>query len=77
MVVQLISALSTTKAKYMALMEASKEAIWLKRLAKEFGIAQNLVVIQSDSQSAIYLVKNQVFHERSKHIDVQYHRIRN
>lgn len=76
MVVQLISALSTTKAKYMALMEASKEAIWLKRLAKEFGIAQNLVVIQSDSQSAICLVKNQVFHGRSKHIDVRYHRIR-
>ncbi|CAL2253802.1 unnamed protein product [Prunus armeniaca] len=37
------SALSTTEAKYMVLIEASKEAIWLKRLAKEFGIAQNLV----------------------------------
>ncbi|KAI5339065.1 hypothetical protein L3X38_018337 [Prunus dulcis] len=60
----------------MALTEASKEAVWLKRLAKEFGIAQDLVVIQSDSQSAICLVKNQVFHGRSKNIDLRYHRIR-
>ncbi|CAL9018852.1 unnamed protein product [Prunus brigantina] len=60
----------------MALTKASKEALWLTRLTKEFGIAQDLVVIQSDNQSAICLVKNQVFHERSKHIDVQYHRIR-
>ncbi|BFG26329.1 hypothetical protein CerSpe_126030 [Prunus speciosa] len=75
-VLQSVSALSTTEAEYMALTEASKEAVWLKRLAKEFGIAQDLVVIQSDSQSAIHLVKNQAFHGRSKHIDVRYHRIR-
>ncbi|KAH0992662.1 hypothetical protein GBA52_004145 [Prunus armeniaca] len=60
----------------MALTEASEEVVWLKRLAKKFGIAQDLVVIQSDSQSAICLVKNQVFHGRSKHIDVRYHWIR-
>ncbi|CAL8153338.1 unnamed protein product [Prunus armeniaca] len=73
---QSVTALSTTEAKYMALTKASKEALRLTRLTKEFEIAQDLVVIQSDSQSAICLVKNQVFHERSKHIDVQYHRIR-
>ncbi|CAL2228538.1 unnamed protein product [Prunus armeniaca] len=75
-VLQSISALSTIEAEYMALTKTSKEVVWLKRLAKEFGMAQDLVVIQSDSQSAICLVKNQVFHGRSKHIDVRYHRIR-
>ncbi|CAL2237108.1 unnamed protein product [Prunus armeniaca] len=40
---QSVSALSTAEAEYMALTEASKEAVWLKRLAKEFGIAQDLV----------------------------------
>jgi hypothetical protein len=29
-----------------------------------------------DSQSAIYLIKDQMFHERIKHIDVKYHYIR-
>ncbi|BBG96452.1 Protein of unknown function D [Prunus dulcis] len=70
-VLQSVIALSTTKwSIYMKLTKASKEALWLTRLAKEFRIAQDLVVIQSDSQSAIWLVKNQVFHGRSKHIDV-------
>ncbi|BFG29049.1 hypothetical protein CerSpe_153230 [Prunus speciosa] len=60
----------------MALTEASKEALWLQILAQEFGIAQDLVVIKCDSQSAICLAKNQVYHGRSKHIHVRYHRIR-
>ncbi|KAL6285710.1 hypothetical protein ACE6H2_010100 [Prunus campanulata] len=34
---------------YMALTEASKEALWLQRLAQEFGIAQDLVVIKCDN----------------------------
>ena len=33
--------------------------------------------LKMDSQSAIALSKNPVFHERSKHIDVRYHFIRN
>ncbi|CAL2263223.1 unnamed protein product [Prunus armeniaca] len=48
-VLQSVCALSTTEAKNMVLTEASKEAIWLKRLAKDFGIAQDLMVIQSDN----------------------------
>ncbi|KAK3026119.1 hypothetical protein RJ639_040791 [Escallonia herrerae] len=48
--------------KYMALTEAAKEALWLKGLC--------------DNQSALDLAKNQVFHARTKHIDVHYHRVR-
>ncbi|PRQ16639.1 putative RNA-directed DNA polymerase [Rosa chinensis] len=73
---QAVTALSTTEAEYMALTEASKEAIWLNGLASEFGIHQEGVVVKCDSQSAIHLAKNQVFHARTKHIDVRYHRIR-
>ncbi|CAL2225290.1 unnamed protein product [Prunus armeniaca] len=57
---QSVCTLSTTEAEYMVLTEASKEAICLRRLAKELGVAQDLVAIQSDSQSVICLVKNQV-----------------
>ena len=36
---QLVVALSTTEAKYMALAEGVKEAIWLKGMVNELGIA--------------------------------------
>jgi hypothetical protein len=73
---QAVTALSTTEAEYMALTEASKEAIWLNGLVSGLGIQQESVVVKCDSQSAIHLTKNPVFHVRTKHIDVRYHRIR-
>ena len=33
-------------------------------------------MIYYDSQSAIHLTKNQMFHERTKHIDIRYHFVR-
>ncbi|KAK3043426.1 hypothetical protein RJ639_002005 [Escallonia herrerae] len=69
-------ALSTTEAEYMALTEAAKEALWLKGLVEELGFKQRGVLLQCDSQSVLDLVKNQVFHARTKHIDVRYHRVR-
>ena len=41
----------------------------------DLGI-QHIPVLHSDSQSAIALARNSVFHSKSKHIDVQYHFIR-
>uniref|UniRef100_A0A1J3GF14 Retrovirus-related Pol polyprotein from transposon TNT 1-94 n=1 Tax=Noccaea caerulescens TaxID=107243 RepID=A0A1J3GF14_NOCCA len=73
---QKVAALSTTEAEYMALTEASKEAVWLKGLMNELGFKQEAVNIYSDSQSALALAKNVVFHERTKHIAVKYHFIR-
>lgn len=75
-VLQSTAALSTTEAEYMALTEACKEALWLKGLVEELGFKQNSVQIECDSQSALNLAKNQIFHARTKHIDVRYHRIR-
>ena len=42
----------------------------------DLGIDQNLLKINCDSMSAIYLVKNQVYHARTKHIDVRFYFIR-
>jgi len=69
-------ALSTTEAEYMAITEAVKEAIWLYGLLKDLGVGQKQLEVFSDSQSAIHLAKNQVFHARTKHIDVRYHFVR-
>ena len=57
----------------MAMMEAMKEAIWLQGLLDDLGIDQDLLKINCDSMSAIYLVKNQVYHASTKHIDVRFH----
>lgn len=73
---QSVVALSTTEAEYMAVTEAVKEGIWLKGILRELGINQEVVTVLCDSQSAIHLVKHQAFHERSKHIDVRLHFVR-
>ncbi|GJU50677.1 retrotransposon protein, putative, ty1-copia subclass [Tanacetum coccineum] len=64
------------EAEYMALTEAIKEAIWLWGLLEELGVELNTVAVNYDNQGAIYLSRNHVFHERTKHINVCYHFIR-
>ncbi|MCO5575677.1 hypothetical protein L7F22_029481 [Adiantum nelumboides] len=73
---QKIVALSTTEAEYISATEASKEAIWLGRLVRDFGLPTYAPVLGCDSQSALCLAKNAMFHARTKHIDVRYHFIR-
>ena len=68
--------LSTTEAEYMALTEAAKEGIWLKGLVGDLGLQQDQAIVYCDSLSAICLAKDQVHHDRTKHIDVRYHFIR-
>ena len=67
------TALSTSEAEYMALCEAAKEAVWLKRMLKEMGFPQGAVTIYEDNEGAIAFTKNNVNHKRNKHIDVRYH----
>ena len=74
---QSCTALSTTEAEFVAACEASKEATWLLRLLQELGIKENgPVPLMSDNQSAIRVVNNTEFHQRTKHIDVKYNYIR-
>ena len=61
----------------MALTYAIQEAKFLMQLVSEFlSIDCNCVSIGVDNQSAINLAKNPINHQRSKHIDVRYHFIR-
>ena len=69
-------ALSTTEAEYMAITEAVKEVIYLQGLLDDLGVGQKHVTVFCDSQSAIHLAKNQVYHARTKHIDARYHFVR-
>ncbi|XP_031249939.1 secreted RxLR effector protein 161-like [Pistacia vera] len=73
---QRLVALSTTEAKYVAVTDAFKEAIWLQGILREAKLLNGLVIVYSDSQSAIHLGKNLVYHERTKHVNVRYHFVR-
>ena len=69
-------ALSTTEAEYMAAVEASNKALWLRGLVETFSIIQDSFRVHCDNQSAIHLAKDHRYHKWTKHIDVRYHEIR-
>ena len=70
-------ALSTVEAEYMATTQATKEAIWWRSYLGGLGHdVTGATALLSDSQGSIALAKNPDHHARTKHIDVQYHFIR-
>jgi len=71
-------ALSSTEAEYMALSEATQEAVWLKAFMRELGeeAGDGALTVYEDNQGAIALAKNPEFHKRTKHIDIRYHFVR-
>jgi hypothetical protein len=70
-------ALSSCEAEYMAASAASYQAVWLSRLLGEvIGEEPKKIKLLVDNQSAIALCKNPVHHERTKHIDIRFHFIR-
>jgi len=74
---QKVVALSSCEAEYMAATTAACQGIWLARLIAELrGQEAGATKLFVDNQSAIALSRNPVFHDRSKHIDVRYHFIR-
>ncbi|WVZ61109.1 hypothetical protein U9M48_011031 [Paspalum notatum var. saurae] len=74
---QRVVALSSCEAEYIAGAAAACQAMWLKRvLGDVLGVKISTPKLRMDNQSAIELSKNPVFHERSKHIDVKFHFIR-
>lgn len=68
--------ISSTEAEYVSLSQATQEAIWLKELMAELGFKQDQILMCGDNISKMHIVKNLNSHNRSKHIDVRYHFIR-
>nr|GEX40906.1 zinc finger, CCHC-type [Tanacetum cinerariifolium] len=73
---QHVVVLSTTEADYMALTKDVKESIWLKGLLIELRVNLRSGVVNCDNQSVIHLSRNAIFLERTKHINVRYHFIK-
>jgi hypothetical protein len=60
----------------MAIAKACKESTWLKGLYAELCGDDSCINLFCDNQSAIYLTKDQMFHEKTRHIDNKYHHVR-
>ena len=57
----------------MAIAEACKQSVWLKGLFAELCGVDSCIDMFCDSQKSICVTTYQMFHERTKHIDVKYH----
>ena len=70
-------ALSTAEAEYIAACSASCEATWLRKLLTGLlDIEMKATLILCDNQRCIKMTENPVFHDKSKHIEIRYHYIR-
>ncbi|RVW98450.1 Retrovirus-related Pol polyprotein from transposon RE1 [Vitis vinifera] len=66
-----------TEAEYCAMSTACSEIVWLRGLLEELGFPQTTSTpLHADNTSAIQIATNPLFHERTKHIEVDCHSIR-
>ena len=59
--------MSTIEAKYVVATKAENKMIWLHSFLDELGKKQEMCILHSDSQSAIFLAKNSAFHIQTKY----------
>lgn len=68
---------SSTEAEYKALANASAEVIWVQKLLHELQVPHPMAVrLWCDNIGATYLASNPVFHARTKHIEIDFHFVR-
>jgi hypothetical protein len=65
---------STTEAEYRALYDGVQEAVWINNLLSSLGSPTTAKInMKVENQSAIALATNDLFQQRTKHIDIKYH----
>jgi histone deacetylase 1/2 len=68
---------SSTEAEYKSLANATAEIIWIQSVLGEIGVEQpRTACLWCDNLGATYLSANPVFHARTKHIEVDFHFVR-
>ncbi|KAL0641872.1 hypothetical protein Bca4012_102526 [Brassica carinata] len=74
---QKVVSCSSAEAEYRAMLKLTNELVWIKGILKHLEIAQDTpMTMHCDNQAAIHIASNSVFHERTKHIEVDCHKVR-
>ncbi|GJR66897.1 putative ribonuclease H-like domain-containing protein [Tanacetum coccineum] len=73
---QTIVATSTTEAEYVAAANCCRQKLWIQNQLLDYGLNFMNTKIHIDNESTICIVKNLVFHSKTKHIEIRHHFIR-
>ncbi|GJU78788.1 putative ribonuclease H-like domain-containing protein [Tanacetum coccineum] len=73
---QNVVANSTTEAEYIAASHCYGQVLWIQNQMLDYGYNFMQIKIHVDNESAIYVVKNPVYHSKTKHIEIRHHFIR-
>nr|GEV41459.1 retrovirus-related Pol polyprotein from transposon TNT 1-94 [Tanacetum cinerariifolium] len=73
---QTMVANSTTEAEYVAALSCYGQVLWIQNQLLNYGYNFMQTKIHIDNESTICIVKNLVFHSKTKHIEIRYHFIR-
>ena len=69
-------AISTAESEYYSLNDCALKCMWMRNFLNELNIKVNCITINIDNKAAIYNSKIETINQKSRYIDLKYHKIR-